>query len=150
MSLHKFRFIYLLGNQAWHTFISLSIPSALGHFVPKLREIYLYLLTIAVTENNGKNWMSIPSLFSGKIVVKTAVQDIPVLVVVIDILYALPNLFIKVDVAPLADHALRMLTEVCVKQVSHLVADILLIFIYFVLLQFTKSHELSVDKGNIL
>ena len=93
--------------------------------------------------------MSIPSLFSGKIVVKTAVQDIPVLVVVINILHAFPNLFIKVDVAPLADHALRMLTEVCVKQVSHLVADILLIFIYFVLLQFTKSHELSVDKGNI-
>ena len=43
-----------------------------------------------------------------------------------------------------------MLTEVCVKQVSHLVADILLIFIYFVLLQFAKGHELSVDKGEIL
>lgn len=50
-------------------------------------------------------------------------------VVGVDILHPVPDLLVKEDAAQLGDHALRVLAQVCIEQIGHVVTDILRIFV---------------------
>ena len=62
-------------------------------------------------------------------IVKTTGKNLFVLVVGINIFHSFPNLFIKIDITSLADNAFYMLTEIYVKQVCYLIANVLVIFV---------------------
>ena len=71
-------------------------------------------------------------------------------IVVINVLNALPDLFVKINIASLANHAFYILAEIGIEQVTDIIADILFILINLVLLHLFEGHKLAADKGIVL
>ena len=72
------------------------------------------------------------------------------LVIAVNILYAIPNLFIKIDIVLLADHALYILTEIRVEQMAGIVANVLFILVNFVRFHLLKGRQLTADESIVL